>query len=163
MTSAQIEWIARAKAVLHRNRAGASLAFGAQGMLFATLLTHVPQFKSHYDMGDGGITVVILIVSIIAGAGSVSAEKLAHRYSSREGLPVVAPLCFSACGTLALGHADQVVARVNIFNYLGSIVGGVAVGGIGTASSLRYGFIVPAVLALLLLLLAPAFNPEAVT
>jgi MFS family permease len=79
------------------------------------------------------------------------------------GLPVVAPLCFSACGTLAPGHADQVVARVNVFNYLGSIVGGVAVGGIGTASSLRYGFIVPAVLALLLLLLAPAFNPKAVT
>jgi MFS family permease len=75
------------------------------------------------------------------------------------GLPVVAPLCFSACGTLAPGHADQVVARVNIFNYLGSIVGGVSVGGIGTATSLRYGFIVPAVLAAALLFLARAFNP----
>ena len=72
-------------------------------------------------------------------------------------------LCFSACGTLAPGHADQIVARVNIFNYVGSIVGGVAIGGIGTASSLRYGFIVAAVLALALLFLARAFNPSEAT
>jgi MFS family permease len=389
MTSAQIDWIARAHAVLRVNRAGASVAFGAQGMLFATLITHIPQFKREYHLGDGGITIVILVVSVIAGLGSAAAEQLAHRYSSRVtlqlglawiavsalgiaaapnrpmfllafvlyglglgavdagtnmqavaiqteygrsiltsfhavwsagaiggalyvagserinlslgwsiaipavavlalalvegrlllradlgrgsgpvqrtvpwravlllgaamicfyvtdagagswattyahdvlkasdslapiafaayqatgllsriagdhvvrrigveptvrvgavfgtvglvlaivapgpalaivgfgiagiGLPVVAPLCFSACGTLAPGHADQVVARVNVFNYAGSIVGGVAVGGIGTASSLRYGFIVPAVLALTLVLLARAFNPD---
>jgi MFS family permease len=391
MTSVQIDWIARAQAVLRTNRIGGSLAFGAQGLLFATLLTHVPQFKREYHLGDGGITIMILVVSVIAGGGSVAAEQLAHRYSSRVtlqlglawialsalgiasapnrvsfllafgvyglglgavdastnmqavaiqarygrsiltsfhagwsagailgavyvagseridlalgwsiavpallvlalaivegrlllradrgqgsgptqrtipwrpvlllgaamicfyvtdagagswattyahdvlkasdslapiafaayqatgllsrlagdhvvrrigveptvrigsvigtvglvlaivapgpalaivgfgiagiGLPVVAPLCFSACGRLAPGHADHVVARVNVFNYLGSIVGGVAVGGVGTASSLRYGFIVPAVLALTLLLLAGAFNPKPV-
>jgi len=391
MTSVQIDWIARAQAVLRTNRIGGSVAFGAQGLLFATLLTHVPQFKREYHLGDGGITIMILVVSVIAGGGSVAAEQLAHRYSSRVtlqlglawialsalgiasapnrvsfllafgvyglglgavdastnmqavaiqarygrsiltsfhagwsagailgavyvagseridlalgwsiavpallvlalamvegrlllradrgqgsgptqrtipwrpvlllgaamicfyvtdagagswattyahdvlkasdslapiafaayqatgllsrlagdhvvrrigveptvrigsvigtvglvlaivapgpalaivgfgiagiGLPVVAPLCFSACGRLAPGHADHVVARVNVFNYLGSIVGGVAVGGIGTASSLRYGFIVPAVLALTLLLLAGAFNPKPV-
>jgi fucose permease len=388
MVSSQTQWVGRSRATLSRNRSAASAAFAAQGLLFATLLTHVPQFKSRYGLGDGAITLVILTVSIVAGAGSVSAEAAARRWSSRLtlqggllwigacglaialagnrtlflagfvvygfglgavdagtnmqavalqtrygrsiltsfhawwsaggiagalyvaaserlhcglalsvalpavlvlllavvagpallsadhgegtgpmgrrvpwrpvlllgaamvcfyvtdagagswattyahdvlkassslapvayaayqltallsriagdqvvrrigieptvrigavigaagllvaviapgpwpaivgfgiagiGLPVVAPLCFSACGTLAPGHADQLVARVNIFNYLGSIVGGVAVGGIGTASSLRYGFIVPVVLALALLLLAPAFNP----
>lgn len=71
-------------------------------------------------------------------------------------LPVVAPLCFSAAGALAPGGADAVVARVNIFNYLGSVIGGVSVGLIG-ASSLRIGFLLPLVLAAALLLLARAF------
>jgi MFS family permease len=390
MVSSQVDWIDRSNEALRRGRVGAGCAFAAQGLVFAVLLTHVPQFKTRYDMGDGGITLVILAVSIIAGAGSVTAESVAARYSSRMttqlallwialaalgiaassnrpvflaafvvygfglgamdagtnmqavaiqtaggrsiltsfhaswsaggiagalyvagterlhwslgwsiaipalltlalgvvsgnlllrvdrgdvvvpadggsipwrpvlllgaamicfyvtdagagswattyahdvlkasaslapvayaayqatallsriagdhvvrrigveptvriagvigavglvlaicspgpwlaivgfsiagiGLPVVAPLCFSACGVLAPGHADQVVARVNIFNYAGSIIGGIAVGGIGTATSLRYGFIVPAVLALVLVLLAPGFNPR---
>jgi MFS family permease len=392
MVSSQAAWIGRVNSELRRNRAGAGLAFGAQGLLFAVLLTHVPQFKATHQLGDGAITVIILLVSIIAGAGSVGAETVAGRLTSRTalqagllwiglaalaiaaapdrlvffvafivygfglgavdagtnmqavaiqsrygrtiltsfhaywsagailgalyvagterlhwtlgwsialpgalvvalsmiadrvllhteadrsevaggapavvvpwrpvlmlgaamvcfyvtdagagswattyahdvlkassalapvayaayqatallsriagdrvvrrigveptvrigaligtaglvlaicapsawlaivgfgivgiGLPVVAPLCFSACGTLAPGHADQVVARVNVFNYLGSIIGGVAIGGIGTAFDLRYGFIVPAVLAMVLLFLAPAFNPK---
>lgn len=381
----------RAAHGLPRHRVGASLGFAAQGLLFATLLTHVPQFKSRYTLGDGAITLVILVVSIIAGTGSVSAEALAKRISSRRalqagliwiglaalvigiapdrpvffaafavygfglgavdagtnmqavaiqlrmgrsiltsfhacwsaggiagalyvaasersgmsltvsvavpalavlalgvlsgslllpadagagsgpterrlpwrpilllgaamicfyvtdagagswattyahdvlaasaslapvayaayqatgllsriagdhlvrrigvaatvrggavvgtlglviaiaapgpwpaivgfaiagiGLPVVAPLCFSACGVLAPQHADQVVARVNVFNYVGSIVGGVAIGAVGTVTSLRWGFVVAAVLALALLGLAPAFAPEPV-
>jgi MFS family permease len=419
MVSSQAEWIGRARDELRRNRLTASLAFASQGVLFAVLLTHVPQFKSRYSLGDGGITLVILGVSIMAGAGSATAESLARRISSRLtlqsglvtislaalaiaaapnvliffiafavygfglgavdagtnmqavaiqtrygrtiltsfhacwsaggilgalyvagterlgwslatsialpavaaalfatasgtgllradggtrllradggtgllradrgtgllptdrdtgagpveitipwrpvlllgaamicfyvtdagagswattyahdvlnassslapvayaayqvtallsriagdhvvrrigvqtavrigaaigtgglvlaiaapgpwaaiigfaiagiGLPIVAPLCFSACGALAPGHADQIVARVNIFNYAGSIIGGVAIGGIGTISSLRWGFVVPAVLALLLLVLAPAFTPEKIT
>ncbi|MDQ1731427.1 MAG: hypothetical protein QOK10_1586 [Pseudonocardiales bacterium] len=408
MVSSQAEWIGRARNELRRNRLTASLAFASQGLLFAVLLTHVPQFKSRYSLGDGAITLVILGVSILAGAGSATAESLARRISSRLtlqfglltislaalaiaaapdvliffiafavygfglgavdastnmqavaiqtrygwtiltsfhacwsaggilgalyvagterlgwslatsiafpaaavvvfaaasgtgllradrdtrllradqsllradqetasapveisvpwrpvlllgaamicfyvtdagagswattyahdvlnassslapvayaayqvtallsriagdhvvrrigvqtavrigaaigagglvlaiaapgpwaaiigfaiagiGLPIVAPLCFSACGALAPGHADQIVARVNIFNYAGSIIGGVAIGGIGTISSLRWGFVVPAVLALLLLVLAPAFTPEKIT
>ncbi|MHA3701702.1 MFS transporter [Jatrophihabitans sp. YIM 134969] len=71
-------------------------------------------------------------------------------------LPVVAPLCFSAAGALAPGGADAVVARVNVFNYLGAVVGGVSVGLIG-AGSLRVGFVLPLVLAAVLLGLARAF------
>ena len=71
-------------------------------------------------------------------------------------LPVVAPLCFSAAGALAPGAADGVVARVNVFNYLGAVIGGVSVGLIGS-SSLRAGFVLPLVLAAVLLLLARAF------
>ena len=50
------------------------------------------------------------------------------------GLGVIAPLCFSAAGTLAPGHADAVVARLNIFNYVGAVLGGVLVGAIGSTS-----------------------------
>ena len=105
------------------------------------------------------------------------------------GLPMIAPLCFSAAGALArarvtvmpgperdentaterdFGSAsdisgdaavNRVVARLNVFNYLGSLLGAVVVGGIATASDLRIGFIVPALLAATVFFLARAFAP----
>ncbi len=75
------------------------------------------------------------------------------------GLPVVAPLCFSAAGRLAPGAADAIVARVNVFNYAGSIVGGVLVGAVGTVANLRWGFALALVVAAGLLLLGRAFDP----
>jgi hypothetical protein len=54
---------------------------------------------------------------------------------------------------------DSVVARLNVFNYLGSLLGAVLVGGIATASDLRFGFIVPVLLAAAVLVLARAFAP----
>ncbi len=73
------------------------------------------------------------------------------------GLPVVAPLSFAAAGRLAPGAADAVVARLNLFNYLGALGGGVLVGGVGSAAGLRLGFVVPLVLTLGVAALAPAF------
>lgn len=76
------------------------------------------------------------------------------------GLPVVAPLCFSSAGALVSTPADldRVVARLNVFNYLGSLLGAVVVGGVGTVLDLRAGFVVPVVLALAACALAPAFR-----
>ncbi|GCD19108.1 MFS transporter [Cellulomonas algicola] len=74
------------------------------------------------------------------------------------GLGVVAPLCFSAAGALAPGHADAVVARLNIFNYVGAVLGGVLVGAIGSGSTLRAGFVVPVLLVVAVAVVAPRFG-----
>lgn len=74
------------------------------------------------------------------------------------GLGVIAPLCFSAAGSLAPGHADAVVARLNVFNYVGAVLGGVLVGAIGSTSSLHYGFLVPIVLVVAVAVLAGRFG-----
>ena len=73
------------------------------------------------------------------------------------GLGVVAPLCFAAAGALSPAHANAVIARLNSFNYLGAILGGVLVGAIASGSTLRLGFVVPLVLAAVIILLAPGF------
>lgn len=73
------------------------------------------------------------------------------------GLGVVAPLCFAAAGALSPAHANAVIARLNSFNYLGAILGGVLVGAIASGSTLRFGFVVPLVLAAVIILLAPGF------
>ena len=69
-------------------------------------------------------------------------------------LAVVPPLAFSAAGDVAPGAADLVVARLNYFNYVGVVLGGVLVGAVGTVASLRVGFLVPAVLVLVVPLVA---------
>ncbi|QTE29815.1 MFS transporter [Pengzhenrongella sicca] len=73
------------------------------------------------------------------------------------GLGVVAPLCFAAAGELAPAAADVVIARLNVFNYVGAVLGGVLVGGIGVGSTLRIAFAVPLALALVVACLAPWF------
>lgn len=76
------------------------------------------------------------------------------------GVGVVAPLSFAAAGELSPGNADAVVAQVNIFNYVGFVVGGVVVGIFGSSGVLRAGFVVPLVLSLVIIALAPAFHPR---
>jgi MFS family permease len=84
------------------------------------------------------------------------------------GLAVVAPLTFSASGLLAGNgtpderrrRADALVARLNQFNYLGFVLGGVLTGVVSSGSSLRWGFVVPLVLTAVLIALAPAFVPR---
>ncbi len=69
-------------------------------------------------------------------------------------LSVVPPLAFSAAGDVAPGAADLVVARLNYFNYVGVVLGAVVVGAVGTPTSLRVGFVVPALLVLAVPLVA---------
>jgi MFS family permease len=83
------------------------------------------------------------------------------------GLAVVAPLTFSAAGMLAGGgsaeqrrrQADAIIARLNQFNYLGFVLGGVLTGLVG-AGSLRTGYLVPLVGVLLIIPLARGFAPR---
>ncbi|ATL68847.1 MFS transporter [Nocardia terpenica] len=75
------------------------------------------------------------------------------------GLPVIAPLCFSEAGRLTGGRGlDAVIARLNLFNYAGTLVGGGVVGALAAAASLRIGFAIPLVFALALIAGARFFH-----
>lgn len=87
------------------------------------------------------------------------------------GIAVVAPLTFAAAGRLADAQpgasadpalrrraADAIVARINQFNYLGFVLGGVLTGLVASASSMRAGFLVPLVGIALILPIARAFG-----
>ncbi|GEL99548.1 MFS transporter [Cellulomonas terrae] len=101
-------------------------------------------------VGAAGLVLVVLAPGPWAG--------LAGFAVAGAGLGVIAPLCFSAAGDLAPGHADAVVARLNVFNYVGAVLGGVLVGAIGSTSSLQYGFVVPIVLVVVVAILAGRFG-----
>jgi MFS family permease len=74
------------------------------------------------------------------------------------GLSVVVPLTFSAADALDPAGTGTVIAKVNLFNYAGVIIGTVLIGIIGDASNYRVAFIAPAVLVLAILALSPAFR-----
>ncbi|NJP27938.1 MFS transporter [Microbispora sp. SCL1-1] len=76
------------------------------------------------------------------------------------GLSVVAPQSFSAAGRLDPAGTGVAIARVNMFNYVGFIVGAALVGGLADASGYRVAFGAPLVLAAAIILLARGFQPR---
>ncbi|MFG1703926.1 MFS transporter [Nonomuraea sp. M3C6] len=76
------------------------------------------------------------------------------------GLSVVAPQSFSAAGKLDPAGTGVAIARVNLFNYVGFIVGAALVGGLADAADMRVAFAAPLVLAAAIIALARGFEPR---
>ncbi|MEV1022121.1 MFS transporter [Streptomyces sp. NPDC050264] len=74
------------------------------------------------------------------------------------GLCVIVPQTFAAAGRLFPGASDAAVARLNIFNYVGFLVGSPLVGALGDAWSYRWAMLVPMALVLVTLVYAPSFG-----
>jgi len=77
------------------------------------------------------------------------------------GLSVVVPLSFSVAGALDPTNSGVAIARVNLFNYIGFVVGAGLTGAVADATSLRWAYAVPAILALGVIALAPSFRVAA--
>jgi Na+/melibiose symporter-like transporter len=75
------------------------------------------------------------------------------------GLSVVAPQSFSAAGRLDPAGTGVAIARVNLFNYVGFIVGAALVGGIAGVADMRVAFAAPLVLSAVIIVLARGFEP----
>ncbi|GAA4477108.1 MFS transporter [Rhodococcus olei] len=100
---------------------------------------------------------------LVAVAAPTPAVAIAGFGVAGLGLPVVAPLCFSAAGQLAPPEqTDAIIARLNLFNYAGTVIGGGVVGAVAAATDLRAGFGVLLAFAVVLVVLAPAFHPSRV-
>ena len=76
------------------------------------------------------------------------------------GLAVVGPQSFSAAGKLDPAGTGVAIARVNLFNYIGFILGAALIGGIAEAANYRVAYAAPLVLAAAIFVLAPAFQPR---
>jgi predicted MFS family arabinose efflux permease len=76
------------------------------------------------------------------------------------GLCVLVPQTFAAAGRLFPGASDAAVARLNIFNYVGFLIGSPLVGALGDAWNYRGAMLVPMVLVLATLGYARSFAPE---
>ncbi|MGW3557761.1 MFS transporter [Streptomyces sp. NPDC000963] len=74
------------------------------------------------------------------------------------GLSVLVPQTFAAAGRLFPGDSDAAVARLNVFNYVGFLVGSPLVGALGDAWSYRGAMLVPMVLVLVTVVYATSFG-----
>ncbi|TDD82538.1 MFS transporter [Actinomadura rubrisoli] len=120
---------------------------------------------------SGPVQVVRLggLVGIAGMAGVVAAPNAALAIAAFAvaglGLSVIAPVSFSAAGRVDPTGLGVAVARVNIFNYVGFVLGAAVVGAIAPVSDdhgLRLAFIVPAALILVVFATAKGFDPEPV-
>lgn len=81
------------------------------------------------------------------------------------GLCVIVPQTFAAAGRRAVenggpGASDAAVARLNVFNYVGFLIGSPLVGALGDAWSYRWAMVVPMVLVLVTLRYARSFGAD---
>ncbi|MER7768009.1 MFS transporter [Kitasatospora sp. NPDC096140] len=78
------------------------------------------------------------------------------------GICAIIPQVFAAGGRLFPADSDAAVARLNLFNYVGFLLGSPLVGAIADASSYRWALLAPMLLVLAVLPLADRFAPAPV-
>jgi MFS family permease len=82
-----------------------------------------------------GCGLVVAVPSVAAAVAGFALTGL--------GVGVLVPLAFSAAGHAVPGNSDEVIARVNLFNYGGALLGAVLLGLLSEPVGLRMAFIVP--------------------
>lgn len=105
---------------------------------------------------SGGVIASLGFLLIVLAPNEVLA--IAGFALTGVGLSVVAPQSFSAAGRLDPAGTGVAIARVNLFNYVGFIVGAALVGGIADSADYRVAFIAPLVLSLGVIALAGGFS-----
>ncbi|MEV8294839.1 MFS transporter [Streptomyces rochei] len=111
----------------------------------------------------GGAVVAAGGFAVVAGAPGAWAGMLGFTLLGL-GLCVLVPQTFAAAGRLAEerdgrpGASDAAVARLNVFNYVGFLIGSPLVGALGDAWSYRGAMLVPMVLVLVTVVYARSFE-----
>jgi MFS family permease len=109
-----------------RARLATFAVFFVQGLTFATLLTQVAALQKKHGLSDGELSILLLVVPVIAGAGSVLAGEVAKRYGSRWVLRVAQPL--AGLAVVLAGLAANVPELVGANVLFGLCLGAVDAG-----------------------------------
>ncbi|WP_326766244.1 MFS transporter [Streptomyces sp. NBC_01591] len=114
-----------------------------------------------------GAVTVVRGGSVLAAAGFVVVAVAGGAWTGMLGftmlglgLCVIVPQTFAAAGRMFPGASDTAIARLNVFNYVGFLVGSPLVGALGDAWSYRGAMLVPMVLVLATLVYAKSFDAE---
>lgn len=79
-------------AALRLARLAVTVAYVGQGISFAVLVTRIPALQDKFGLDDGTLTILVALVPIIAGVGSVVAGSFVERRGSRAVLRVMGPV-----------------------------------------------------------------------
>ncbi|MEW2610454.1 MFS transporter [Streptomyces sp. NPDC047880] len=107
----------------------------------------------------GGALVAAGGFAVVAGAPGAWVGMLGFTLLGL-GLCVLVPQTFAAAGRLFPGASDAAVARLNVFNYVGFLIGSPLVGALGDLWSYRGAMLVPMVLVLVTLVYARSFAAQ---
>ena len=88
---------------LHRARLAVAAAFATQGLVFISLTTRLPEFKDRWSLSEVDLSLLLLMMILLAGVGSVAAERMAAVRESA--LLLRGGLCLSAGALVVLSAA----------------------------------------------------------
>ncbi|MET3962519.1 hypothetical protein ABIE44_002453 [Marmoricola sp. OAE513] len=115
---------------LHRSRLAVAGAFATQGMVFINLTTRLPDFTDTWNLSDDRLTLLLLMMVLLAGAGSVVAETMAKTRDSASLLRVGLALIVFAVPLMAL-------APEYVFFGIAMAVYGVALGMVDATTNMQ--------------------------
>ncbi|MEZ5091617.1 MFS transporter [Nocardioides sp.] len=115
---------------LARPRTATAAAFATQGLVFITLTTRLPAVQRDFDLGELALALVLLVVVLLAGVGSVVAEKLSAGRSS-------AVLLRAGLATMAVAVPLLVLAPVFWLFVVGMAAYGVTVGIVDATTNMQ--------------------------
>jgi MFS family permease len=75
-----------------RARLAGSWAYASQGLCFAALVTRVPTIQERFALTEGSLALLLGLVPIVAGVGSIVAGSLISRFGSAFVLRILGPL-----------------------------------------------------------------------
>jgi MFS family permease len=75
-----------------RSRLAGSWAYASQGLCFAALVTRLPTIQERFSLTEGSLALLLGLVPIIAGVGSLVAGVLISRLGSASVLRLLGPL-----------------------------------------------------------------------
>lgn len=111
---------------LTRTRIAVAAGFFLQGLVFAAIVTQTPRIKDKFDIGDGGLTGILVMVAVVSGVGSVLAGMIAERRTSAVAFKLA--LATIGLGALLVGLAPNLGLLLAAFVIYGLGVGGVDAG-----------------------------------
>ncbi|WP_405813423.1 MFS transporter [Streptomyces sp. NBC_01390] len=105
-------------------------------------------------------TAALLVAGALAGMAAAPSWPVAVLAAGAVGLgaSVLAPLCLASAARLRPAASEAVLARLNLFNYVGVITGGAVSGLLGSTGQFRLAYAAPAALTVLLLAAARHFT-----
>lgn len=120
--------------LLRAARAANSVAFALQGFFLAVVLTELPQQRDKFGLTDTLIVASVAMISVLAGGGSITAEKIALHSSSRTALRI-GLLLIAASGVGVAFSPNKIVLFIALGVY------GVAVGIVDAGTNMQAVFI----------------------
>ncbi len=103
-------------------RAGA-VAYAAQGLCFAALVTRIPTIQSTFSLDEGHLALLLGLVPIVAGVGSIAAGAAVARVGSGPVLRVLGPL--TPIALVCVGLSSSMPALVASLILVGFALGAV--------------------------------------
>lgn len=142
---------------------GAAIApLGYAAYQVAILVTRLTTDRA---TGRWGRTAVVVTATAVSIVGLVLVAALPWTIAAIVGFALagvavgaLVPLSFTSAGALAPARGDEVIARVNLFNYAGAVLGAVLLGLLADAPGLGVAFLLPALMLVPILFLARRFG-----